>query len=147
MTAAQTFIRQNLDDKQRVAWLNANGERLGTVDGQQTWKLADGSRVHRISVMGTACYGSAPPVPATDTDTGEEEKPRRCTLCGCDATGERFGFPVCTYHYDHTEDDPQCPTCAAGVAPEDEPTPDTWECPVCLETGCVHSREPHEGYC
>jgi rubredoxin len=98
--------------------------------------LFEDSDVDRV-VMTDNAGRVAYTVTATDTD----EKPRRCTLCGCDATGERFGFPVCTYHYDHTEDDPPCPTCAAGVAP------DEWECPVCQETGCVHSREPHEGYC
>ena len=39
--------------------------------------------------------------------------PKRCTLCACHATGERFGFRVCDYHEDHTEDDPPCPKCAA----------------------------------
>ena len=51
--------------------------------------------------------------------------PRRCTLCKCDATGERFGFAVCDYHAEHTEDDPQCPTCAASV-----------------DTGLRETREP-----
>ena len=48
-----------------------------------------------------------------DTFTGAELEPvpRRCTLCRCDATGERFGFPVCAYHVDHTEDDAPCPNC------------------------------------
>ena len=54
------------------------------------------------------------------TFTGAElEMPtvrKRCTLCNCDATGERFGLPVCTYHLEHTEDDPQCPTCAQAAA-------------------------------
>ena len=39
--------------------------------------------------------------------------PKRCALCNCDATDEVYGFPVCGYHVDHTEDDPQCPKCAA----------------------------------
>ena len=43
----------------------------------------------------------------------------RCTLCGCGATGEAFGFPVCDYHVDHTEDDPQCPHCM--TADEEQP--------------------------
>ena len=45
---------------------------------------------------------------------GELEMPparRGCTLCNCGAAGERFGLPVCTYHLEHTEDDPQCPKC------------------------------------
>ena len=37
--------------------------------------------------------------------------PKRCTLCRCDATDEVYGFPVCGYHVDHTEDDPGCPRC------------------------------------
>ena len=41
------------------------------------------------------------------------DHPRRCTLCGCGATDERHGFPVCAYHVDHGEDDPPCPTCEA----------------------------------
>ena len=39
--------------------------------------------------------------------------PKRCTLCACHATGEVFGFVVCEYHVDHTEDDPPCPKCEA----------------------------------
>ena len=39
-----------------------------------------------------------------------------CTLCNCGAVGERFGLPVCTYHLEHTEDDPQCPKCAQATA-------------------------------
>ena len=39
--------------------------------------------------------------------------PSGCTLCRCTATGEAFGFPVCDYHADHTEDDPRCPHCVA----------------------------------
>ena len=38
-------------------------------------------------------------------------RPRRCCLCGCDATGEAFGFAVCGYHAEHTEDDAPCPKC------------------------------------
>ena len=37
--------------------------------------------------------------------------PKGCTLCNCKATDERFGFPVCGYHVDHTEDDAPCPQC------------------------------------
>ena len=39
--------------------------------------------------------------------------PRRCVLCRCDATTEVYGFAVCDYHAEHTEDDPRCPHCAA----------------------------------
>lgn len=42
--------------------------------------------------------------------------PRSCCLCGCGAVGERFGLPVCAYHQEHTEDDPQCPKCAQATA-------------------------------
>lgn len=103
---------------------------------------SDVDRVVMTDTAGRVAYT----VTATDTDGEEECRGRACTLCGCDATGERHGFPVCTYHYDHGEDDPPCPACEAGGAP-DEPTPDSWVCPECMETGCVHSREPHEGYC
>ena len=37
--------------------------------------------------------------------------PRRCVLCRCDATGEVYGFAVCDYHHEHSEDDPRCPDC------------------------------------
>ena len=37
---------------------------------------------------------------------------KNCTLCRCEATVERFGFPVCDYHNTHGEDAPQCPNCA-----------------------------------
>ena len=47
--------------------------------------------------------------------------PKRCTLCRCDATDEVYGFPVCGYHVDHTEDDPQCPRCAADAEQLDRP--------------------------
>ena len=40
-------------------------------------------------------------------------RPKGCTLCNCAATDERFGFPVCGYHADHTEDDDPCPKCVA----------------------------------
>ncbi|MDE0227300.1 MAG: hypothetical protein OXJ62_00415 [Spirochaetaceae bacterium] len=38
--------------------------------------------------------------------------PRNCVLCRCEATGEVYGFAVCDYHVDHTEDEPRCPNCA-----------------------------------
>lgn len=49
-----------------------------------------------------------------DTFSGAElgPQPRRCVLCKCDATGEAYGFAVCDYHSDHSEDDPRCPHCA-----------------------------------
>ena len=48
-----------------------------------------------------------------DTFSGAElePQPRRCVLCRCDATGETYGFAVCGYHADHSEDDPRCPHC------------------------------------
>ena len=61
----------------------------------------------RVDVAGTGKV-------TVDTFTGGELEPsRRCCLCRCDATAEAYGLPVCGYHVDHTEDDPQCPRCAA----------------------------------
>ena len=36
---------------------------------------------------------------------------KRCALCRCDATEAKHGISVCSYHYQHGEDDPPCPTC------------------------------------
>ena len=48
----------------------------------------------------------------TGGDLEMPRPPRRgCTLCNCTAVGEACGLPVCTYHTDHTEDDPRCPDC------------------------------------
>lgn len=44
-----------------------------------------------------------------------------CTLCRCPARHMLFGFPVCTYHETHGEDEPPCPTCAQ---PTNPPTAD-----------------------
>ena len=77
------------------------------VEAAQDYRRAHGPEdgLFRVDATGTV---------KVDTFTGAELEPvpRRCTLCRCDATGERFGFPVCAYHVDHTEDDPQCPECA-----------------------------------
>ena len=55
-----------------------------------------------------------------DTFTGGElgDYTRHCVLCNCEATEQRFGFAVCEYHLDHTEDDAPCPTCAANAVQE-----------------------------
>ena len=61
--------------------------------------------LYRVDVAG-------PGKVSVDTFTGGElELSRRCCLCRCDAVGEAYGFPVCEYHTDHTEDDPGCPKC------------------------------------
>ena len=63
--------------------------------------------LYRVDVAGTGKV-------TVDTFSGGELEPsRRCVLCRCDATAEAYGLPVCGYHVDHTEDDPQCPRCAA----------------------------------
>ena len=36
---------------------------------------------------------------------------RVCVLCSCIQTHEKYGFPVCKYHWRYGEDDPPCPTC------------------------------------
>jgi hypothetical protein len=36
---------------------------------------------------------------------------KRCCICHCDMQYEKFGFPVCTYHYRKKESDPPCPVC------------------------------------
>ena len=89
----------------------------------------------------------------------------RCTLCGCGATGEAFGFPVCDYHVDHTEDDPQCPDCMTAdeeqladgrqlLRETREPVPVLTDsdglhyCPACTEqTGAwgLHDEQPDPG--
>ena len=61
--------------------------------------------LYRVDVAGTGKV-------TVDTFTGRElEPPCRCTLCRCDAVGELYGFPVCAYHTDHSEDDAPCPKC------------------------------------
>ena len=71
--------------------------------------------MYRVDVAGTGKV-------TVDTFTGGELEPsRRCCLCRCDATAEAYGMPVCEYHVDHTEDDPQCPACRKAYVP----------CPAC----------------
>ena len=65
----------------------------------------DDDGLYRVDVAG-------PGRVTVDTFTGRElEEPESCTLCNCDAVGKLYGFPVCEYHTDHTEDDPGCPKC------------------------------------
>lgn len=40
------------------------------------------------------------------------EATSHCTLCTCNAVYTAHGFPVCSYHQTHGEDDPACPVCA-----------------------------------
>lgn len=63
-------------------------------------KLEDGGGITRASM-------ESPIARALDRALG----PKRCTLCQCDATSEKFGFPVCVYHHEHGEDDRPCPRC------------------------------------
>jgi hypothetical protein len=45
----------------------------------------------------------------------------RCVLCLCTSVVYRWGYPVCAYHLEHTEDDPSCTTCGwpdYGVQPK-----------------------------
>ena len=36
-----------------------------------------------------------------------------CILCRCDATAHVYGFSVCEYHSEHSEDEPRCPNCVS----------------------------------
>ena len=74
------------------------------VEAAQDYRRAHGDEdgLFRVDASGSV---------KVDTFTGAELEPhpRRCTLCKCTATGERFGFAVCPYHVEATEDDPPCP--------------------------------------
>jgi len=55
----------------------------------------------------------------------EREEPWVCRSCDCPALGLVNDVPVCFYHWDHTGDDPDCPSCHAWtppVAPAPKPT-------------------------
>jgi len=65
----------------------------------------DDDGLYRVDVAG-------PGKVSVDTFTGRElEEPESCTLCNCDAVGKLYGFAVCEYHTDHSEDDAPCPKC------------------------------------
>lgn len=50
----------------------------------------------------------------TDVELDDYEpltRPGLCSLCGCAAVVNLFGFRVCGYHATHSEDDPECIVC------------------------------------
>ena len=71
----------------------------------------DGNSVYRLDVTGDS-EADVLIEAIGDDERVMPAKPRGCTLCRCDATGEVYGLPVCDYHADHTEDEPRCPNCA-----------------------------------
>ena len=90
MTEAQTLNHSDKDDAQRLEWLREHGEQIGTQNGTTTWRMADGSRVERTSVMGAACYGTLP-AECDIVEKRRETVPASCTLQDHDAvlvTGE-----------------------------------------------------------
>ena len=64
MTAAQRFIRNDLDDAERVAWLreHARYEHTRCGYGSTEWTLPDGSRVERTAIAPArvAAWGTLP---------------------------------------------------------------------------------------
>ena len=87
---------------------DSEAERL---EAAQDYRRAHGDEdgLFRVDVDATGTV-------TVDTFSGRElEMPRPplrgCSLCNCSAVGEVCGLPVCTYHTDHTEDDPRCPDC------------------------------------
>ena len=64
MTAAQRFIRNDLDDAERVAWLreHARYESTRYGSGSTEWTLRDGSRVERTAsaLARVAAWGTLP---------------------------------------------------------------------------------------
>ena len=62
MTAAQRFLRQDLDDAQRMARLRAAAVTVEDRVYSTVWTLRDGSRVERGAARGVAAYGTLPSV-------------------------------------------------------------------------------------
>ena len=60
MTAAQRFIRQDLDDAQRMARLRTAAVTVEDRTYSTVWTLHDGSRVERGCARGVAAYGTLP---------------------------------------------------------------------------------------
>ena len=60
MTAAQRFIRQDLDDAERMARLRAAAVTVEDRTYSTVWTLHDGSRVERGAARGVAAYGTLP---------------------------------------------------------------------------------------
>ena len=82
------------------------------VEAAQDYRRAHGPEdgLFRVDASGSV---------TVDSFTGGElaPEPRRCVLCRCTATREVYGFAVCAYHVDHTEDDAPCPDCIAAFCP------------------------------
>lgn len=69
MTNAQLLVRSDMNDRQRMEWLAKHGEPLGVREGEQNWRLPDGSIATRVAVLGCACYGSQPAPEPIPTET------------------------------------------------------------------------------
>ena len=59
-TAAQRFLKENLDDAQRMARLRAAAVTVEDRTYSTVWTLPDGSRVERGCARGVAAYGTLP---------------------------------------------------------------------------------------
>ena len=64
MTAAQRFLRLDLDDAQRMARLRAAAVTVEDRTYSTVWTMHDGSRVERGCARGVAAYGTLPSVRA-----------------------------------------------------------------------------------
>ena len=62
MTVAQRFIRQDLDDAQRMAQLRTAAVTVEDCVYSTVWTMQDGSRVERGCARGVAAYGTLPSV-------------------------------------------------------------------------------------
>ena len=60
MTAAQRFLKEDLDDAQRVARLRTAAVSVEDRTYSTVWTLRDGSRVERGCARGVAAYGTLP---------------------------------------------------------------------------------------
>ncbi|MCY4439792.1 MAG: hypothetical protein OXE53_06255 [Deltaproteobacteria bacterium] len=114
---------QAAEDRARLYLLNVWGDvepelsgpfkdERDRVEAAQDYRRAHGPEdgLFRVDATGSV---------KVDTFTGGELEPapRRCVLCRCTATREVYGFAVCAYHVDHTEDDAPCPDCTNGPCP------------------------------
>ena len=90
--------------------------------------------LYRVDVAGTGKVAVA-------SFTGRElETKRRCVLCRCAATAEAYGFPVCEYHTDHTEDDAPCPKCYGSLEYWSDQNGNHW-CDQCAAETAGLTRE------
>ncbi len=60
MTAAQRFLKEDLDDAQRMARLGAAAVTVEDRTYSTVWTMQDGSRVERGCARGVAAYGTLP---------------------------------------------------------------------------------------